>query len=175
MTFAARGSRPLVRFFDSPTLFPGPRAFSTAPSASLAGDASTRIHLDPWSKVASSASSSLPCSFVPFLLTLLSLLLARYILLRSLNQLTLDAQLRLHRLSDQLHLPEQLSRTGNLSLAPPTPSNQLQGMLTILSDITGIGAEKRTPYDPPQELPPGSLEGKVYLVTGGHGGIVRLC
>ncbi|CDR44243.1 hypothetical protein NBRC10512_004663 [Rhodotorula toruloides] len=44
-------------------------------------------------------------------------------------------------------------------------------MLTILSDITGIGAEKRTPYDPPQELPPGSLEGKVYLVTGGHGGI----
>ncbi|GAA5976363.1 hypothetical protein JCM11641_005990 [Rhodosporidiobolus odoratus] len=42
---------------------------------------------------------------------------------------------------------------------------------SMLADITGIGAAARTPYDPVTRLPPGSGTGKVFLVTGGHGGI----
>ncbi|GAA5956127.1 hypothetical protein JCM3765_005460 [Sporobolomyces pararoseus] len=40
-----------------------------------------------------------------------------------------------------------------------------------LSTITGFRANKSTPYNPSARFPPGSLNGKVYCVTGGHGGI----
>ncbi|GAA6061855.1 hypothetical protein JCM10212_001288 [Sporobolomyces blumeae] len=40
-----------------------------------------------------------------------------------------------------------------------------------LAQITGYGAAKQTPYDPLARFPPGSLEGKVFAVTGGHAGI----
>ncbi|BGP18279.1 hypothetical protein JCM10213_007910 [Rhodosporidiobolus nylandii] len=41
----------------------------------------------------------------------------------------------------------------------------------IISEVVGAGAAARTPYDPLERLPPGSGAGKVYVVTGGHGGI----
>ncbi|GAA6015397.1 hypothetical protein JCM11491_000413 [Sporobolomyces phaffii] len=40
-----------------------------------------------------------------------------------------------------------------------------------LATITGYQANKKTPYDPATRFPPGSLRDKVYIVTGGHGGI----
>lgn len=40
-----------------------------------------------------------------------------------------------------------------------------------LATITGYRANKSTPYDPSTRFPPGSLDGKRYIVTGGHGGI----
>jgi hypothetical protein len=42
---------------------------------------------------------------------------------------------------------------------------------TVLSDVVGTAAGRRTPYDPEKRLPPGSGKGKVFAVTGGHGGI----
>ncbi|GAA6033832.1 hypothetical protein JCM8097_000364 [Rhodosporidiobolus ruineniae] len=44
-------------------------------------------------------------------------------------------------------------------------------MLSTIAEITGVGAASRTPYNALERLPAGSLAGKVYLVTGGHGGI----
>ncbi|GAA5997803.1 hypothetical protein JCM5350_003551 [Sporobolomyces pararoseus] len=40
-----------------------------------------------------------------------------------------------------------------------------------LATITGFRASKSTPYNPSTRFPPSSLTGKVYCVTGGHGGI----
>lgn len=40
-----------------------------------------------------------------------------------------------------------------------------------LATITGFRANKATPYNPATRFPPGSLSGRVYCVTGGHGGI----
>ncbi|GAA5934265.1 uncharacterized protein JCM15063_004522 [Sporobolomyces koalae] len=40
-----------------------------------------------------------------------------------------------------------------------------------LSTITGYKANVRSPYDPATRFPAGSLDGKVFIVTGGHGGI----
>jgi NAD(P)-dependent dehydrogenase (short-subunit alcohol dehydrogenase family) len=40
-----------------------------------------------------------------------------------------------------------------------------------LATITGYGARKATPYNPSTRFPPGSLSGKVFIVTGGHAGI----
>ncbi|GAA5874481.1 hypothetical protein JCM8547_007373 [Rhodosporidiobolus lusitaniae] len=42
---------------------------------------------------------------------------------------------------------------------------------TLFSEIFGFGAATATPYSPRERFPPGSLDGKVFLVTGGHGGI----
>lgn len=40
-----------------------------------------------------------------------------------------------------------------------------------LATITGYKANERTPYSPEQRFPPGSLTSRVFVVTGGHGGI----
>lgn len=104
----------------------------------------------------------------------LSLLTAAYFSYRS-SCASHDTR-SLHRLSDPFaHRSVKFRGLVPLPSFLRTCSSDLAVMLTILSDITGIGAEERTPYDPAQELPPGSLEGKVFLVTGGHGGIVRPC
>lgn len=43
--------------------------------------------------------------------------------------------------------------------------------MTFLSDITGTGAEKKFTA---ASIPENSLKGHVWIVTGGHGGIVSL-
>ncbi|GAA5879015.1 hypothetical protein JCM16303_001267 [Sporobolomyces ruberrimus] len=40
-----------------------------------------------------------------------------------------------------------------------------------LARMTGYGARKSTPYNPSTRFPPGSLSGRVFIITGGHAGI----